>query len=608
MKRRQEDMKKQFVKIVLISCLSLLFASALLQLTVFSSLKNKIYDALFYFRGPVQAQSQEVAVVAIDEESLRKMGDWPWPRSLLAGLIEKIKQGGPKIIGIDLLFDLPSKGKDADLEDRRLAEAFSGPPVCVLPVVLQENAPGDRGEKLFKPLDIFLAGNTITGVVNMFPDPADKIIREFTVWYDAANTSFPLAICLQYLGLTAQDIKVTGATVEFGQYRIPVSGRRTRINYTCAKIENFSAGDVLEASFDPVFFFQGKIVLLGRTDLASKDFVNTPVPSDRMFETLPMAGVEVWKEAVGMILQRNFLRGIPPLLVLFIAAAFSTAVAALTLRSHKGGMVLAVFLIALSGFAFFYLFLKKNSILPLLYLAAVCGMSYAFSFLYTFIVTQREKRMITAAFKSYISPHVLQNILSQKVDLTVGGKRKNLTILFADVKGFTVFSDTHEAEEVLNFLKAFFAEMNKVISGHNGLIDKLMGDGILAFFGDFSDEETHAGDAVRAGIEMQSRIPELKKRLGFDFEIRIGIHTGYVTVGNIGSREHLDYTVIGSNVNLAQRLEANCEPGKVLISDATYQMVRDAVEITAVREIPLKGFSKLVKVYTVLGLKNQRLE
>jgi adenylate cyclase len=456
--------------------------------------------------------------------------------------------------------------------------------------VVREQTAGRTQETLFKPLDIFLNGRTLTAAANIESDPADKITREFKVLYGSIP-SFALAVCLEYLDGPVKD------------FNIPVRDQRALINYRCAKVDAFSASDVLEPFFDPGFFFKGKIVLLGRTDLASKDFVNTPVPAGRIFETLPMAGIEVWKEIIDMILGRNFLYGLPPFFVLLIAAFFSVVICGLTLRSNRAGAALLSVCIGLCGFSFYYLFLKKNIVLPLLYLVTVCIVSYLFSFLYNFIVFQREKRKITAAFKSYISPHVLQNILSRKIDLSVGGKRKTLTILFADIKGFTGFSDTHGPEAVLNFLKAFFAAMNKVIIERNGIIDKLLGDGILAFFGDFTDADTHAYDAVRAAIEMQQRIPDLQKRLGFDFQIRIGVHTGAVDVGNIGSAEHLDYTVIGRNVNLAQRLEANCEPGKVLISDATYQMVKEKVEITETRQIPLKGFVNPVKVCTVRGLK-----
>lgn len=601
--RKHNGKRRQFAKILLISFASLSFTSALLQLTIFSSLKNKVYDSLFYFRGPLQDKGQAVVIVAIDEVSLQKTGDWPWPRSLLAGLIEKIKQGGPKVIGVDLLLDLPTRGKDAHLEDGKLAEVFKVAPTCVLPVVVKEQKSARIQETLFKPLDIFLTGHTLTGVANVESDPADKITREFKVMYGGTRPSFPLAVCLEYLGCSLKDVKAQGSFIKFAHYSIPVHDLRALINYKCAKIDTFSASDVLEPFFDPAFFFKGKIVLLGRTDLASKDFVNTPVPSGKIFETLPMAGVELWKEIIDMILERNFLYGVSPFIIFLIAVALSIIISSLTLYSNKGGAALSVFFIGLCGFSFYYLFLKKNIILPLLYLVTACIISYVLSFLYNFIVFHREKRKITAAFKSYISPQVLKNILSQKVDLTVGGERKSLTILFADIKGFTDFSDTHGPEEVLNFLKAFFSEMNKVIIERNGIIDKLLGDGILAFFGDFTDSDTHASLAVRAAIEMQKRIPDLQKSLGFDFQIRIGVHTGPVDVGNIGSREHLDYTVIGRNVNLAQRLEANCEPGKILISDATYQMVKDSVEITDMREIPLKGFVNTVKVCTVRGLK-----
>jgi len=573
-------------KVILLALASLLFSFALLQFTLLSSIKNKVNDSLFYFRGPVQDMSRAVVIVSIDEASLDTIGSWPWPRSMLAWLIERIKMGGPKVIGVDLLLDLPTRGKNADVEDGKLAEVFKKPPTCVLPLVVKEDSAGRIQQELFKPLDIFLSDLTATGVVNVESDPADKITREFKVVY-GSMPSFPAAVCREYLGCSLNDL------------RIPSRDQRALINYKCAKIETFSACDVLEPFFNPVIFFKGKIVLLGRTDLASKDFVNTPVPAARMFETQSMAGIEVWKEIIDMILARNFLHGVPPLPALLIAAFLSIVICVMTLRSNKTGAVVSMMCVGLCALAFYALFMKLNVILPLLYFVTVCIVSYVFSFLYNFVVFQREKRKITAAFKSYISPHVLQKILSQKIDLAVGGKRKDLTMLFADIKSFTVFSDTHGPEEVLDFLKAYFSEMNKVIIEHNGIIDKLMGDGILAYFGDFTDSDTHAYDAVSAAIEMQKRIPGLQKRLGFDFQIRIGVHTGPVDVGNIGSTEHLDYTVIGRNVNLAQRLEANCEPGKVLISDATYQLVKERVDIADTREIPLKGFAERVKVHTI---------
>ena len=126
----------------------------------------------------------------------------------------------------------------------------------------------------------------------------------------------------------------------------------------------------------------------------------------------------------------------------------------------------------------------------------------------------------------------------------------------------------------------------------------------MAFFGDFVDTEDHAVNAVKAAVEMQRKAPEAKNELGFDLVVRIGIHTGEVTIGNIGSSEHLDYTVIGKNVNLAKRLESACEPGRILISDSTYEMIREKIDVDAPREVSLKGFTAPVRVRSVVRLKD----
>ncbi len=149
----------------------------------------------------------------------------------------------------------------------------------------------------------------------------------------------------------------------------------------------------------------------------------------------------------------------------------------------------------------------------------------------------------------------------------------------------------------MEYVKTFFAEMNRVITKHDGVVDKLFGDGLLALYGDFTAPDRHALNAVRTAIEMQEKAREISERLGHSLRLRVGINTGYVTVGNIGSEEHLDYTAIGQNVGLASRLETVCEPGRILISDATYQLVKDEIDVEDYREIFVRGFSKAVKVY-----------
>ena len=594
----------KIIKILAISFIGLSLTYGLFQVNIFKSLENKLYDSLFYFREPLEDKGRDVVIVAIDEESVMKIGTWPWRRSKLAELISRIKEGNPKVIGIDLLLDVPTRGEKGIEEDKKLAEALGVPPVCVIPTVLEEDDDGGVREVLFAPLDIFLNEYTRCGAVNLYCDPVNKTVRDFRPIYAGEHLSYPLAVCLEYLGIGVDALKKEGSFVKFDRYSIPVYNSRTLINYKCTKIDNISACHVLDPSFNPGFSFDGKIVLVGRTDEAAKDLVNTSVPSRKIFETLSMNGVEVWKEIIDMVLQERFLYRISTVALFCIMLIVTIVVSSITsYYSNKTGAVIMLFILAVSTFVFYGLFLKQSLGIPLLHIASVCLITYLLAFLYNYSVYYREKTMVTAAFKSYVSPRILEEILSKKVDLKVGGKRKKLTILFADIKGFTDFADAQEPEEVLNYLKIYFSEMNKVIIGHNGIIDKLMGDGILAYFGDFTDKYDHAVDAVNAALEMQEKAPGLKDRLGINLIIRIGINTGYVTVGNIGSDAHLDYTVIGKNVNLAQRLESICEPGKIVISDSTYQMLKGKIDVSDFREVSLKGFARPVKVYSVEGLK-----
>ncbi|MDD5085492.1 MAG: CHASE2 domain-containing protein [Candidatus Omnitrophica bacterium] len=379
-----------FQRILLIFCIALLFTLVLSQSAFFKSLENKAYDSLFYFRQPLADKDNNVVIVAIDEESMKKVGNWPWPRERLAKLIEIIKKGKPKVIGVDLLLDIPA------VEDEKLAEAFSVPPAAVLPMVVREDGAKGREDILLKPLDIFLAGYTRVGVTNISSDPVDKTTRDFRPLYNGRRLSYPLAVCLEYLGMGPDDVRVKRSSVDFGGYSVPVYHSRALINYKCAKIGKFSAGDVMESSFDPAFFFEGKVVLLGRTDLASKDFINTPVTSGKIFETVPLQGVELWKEAIDTVLEKNFIYRLPPAASFLVLLILSVIISALTFSSDTKGAVGVAATLLVSAAVFYGLFLKRNLVIPVLPIAAMCLASYVMSFLYNY--TKRiayKKRMET---------------------------------------------------------------------------------------------------------------------------------------------------------------------------------------------------------------------
>jgi len=411
-------------RILLIFCIAFLFTLGLSQSTFFKSLENKAYDSLFYFRQPLVDKGNNVVIVAIDEESMEKVGNWPWPRERLAKLIGNIKKGKPKVIGIDLLLDIPG-------EDEKLAEALSVPPVVVLPMVIREDGAKDPADILLKPLNIFLTDYTTVGVTNISYDPVDKTTRDFRPLYNERRLSYPLAICLEYLGMGPNDIRIRRSSIDFGRHSIPVYHSRAFINYKCAKIGKFSAGDVMESFFDPAFFFEGKIVLLGRTDLASKDFINTPVTSGKIFETVPLEGVEVWKEVIDMVLQKNFIYRLSPAPYFLILLILSVVISALTLYSDTRGAVGLATILLLSASIFYGLFLKRNLVIPILPIAVMCLVTYVMSFLYNY--TKRiayKKRMETELEFAWT---IQQNFLPQE---------------FPEGNNFSIYASTSPARAV----------------------------------------------------------------------------------------------------------------------------------------------------------------
>jgi class 3 adenylate cyclase len=211
------------------------------------------------------------------------------------------------------------------------------------------------------------------------------------------------------------------------------------------------------------------------------------------------------------------------------------------------------------------------------------------------------------SMKRYISPQIVERLISE--DAIVGQvKRKSLTVFFSDIRGFTKIADEMEPEELLEMLNKYFSEMTEIVFKYGGTLDKFMGDGIMGFIGDPCEYSDHAQRAVKMAIEMQSKVEALNEEWGSyspsPLQIGIGVNTGYVTVGNIGSEAHTDYTAIGRNVNLAARLEQEAKPGQILISQRTYSLVKDVIEAEKVGEIEVKGFDRPVMAYSIYSVSD----
>jgi len=207
--------------------------------------------------------------------------------------------------------------------------------------------------------------------------------------------------------------------------------------------------------------------------------------------------------------------------------------------------------------------------------------------------------------KRYLSPQLAESILAGERDVKLSPSRKYLTTFFSDIRGFTAAAEQMEPEELVDELNDYLSEMTDIVFKHGGTLDKYVGDAMMVFFGDPVHQDDHAKRAVRVGLEMRQRMIELQERwlrkYHEVFKIGIGISTGWVTVGDIGSPSRSDYTVLGNEVNLASRLADRAEPGQILVTERTMRQVEDLVDGTVIDEISLKGINRPIKIYEILA-------
>ncbi|MBT7181223.1 MAG: adenylate/guanylate cyclase domain-containing protein, partial [Acidiferrobacteraceae bacterium] len=248
-------------------------------------------------------------------------------------------------------------------------------------------------------------------------------------------------------------------------------------------------------------------------------------------------------------------------------------------------------------------FAQGGWLLPVLPVLIPLIVMYLFSSMYRYTQLEHYEGVLEGSLKSYLSPRLMDQIRSDPDILKLGGARKRITVMFSDIVNFTAFSDQADPQEIQDVLETYFGDAASVIFAQDGVIDKYMGDGILAFFENDGDDITSASRAVNCALQMQARAQELDQHYRaqnrFPFAIRIGLATGYAKVGNIGPVEKIDYTVIGSVVNLASRLQSAGEPGSVIIDEDTCFFVKTTHTVTSLGAQDLKGFARPVEIFSV---------
>lgn len=585
------------------------FAVFLAYFNLLGNSERSFYDLRFSLRGE-EPPANDILIVGVTESCLKVLGRWPWDRQVHARLLDLLTEGDAKVIGMDFIFAEPSSEPGMDSALIEASERSS-------PVVYAADAQPGRGsiDGFLRPLSLTLPlpellDNAYSGYINVTPD-IDGILRRSIIWMEHRGepiTAFSVVIWAISQGLEFDDLNShlknnfePGQTeLTLGNFTYPLdSGGRTPINFSGGP-GNFPVLPyhlVLDDAYE-LSTFKDKVILVGYFAPGLGDYYFTPFYKDR-----PMYGIEVNANIIHMLTKAGPINNLPLWLNLVLVFMFSLLSMLLYRALHPiwgfGG-----FLFLAAGFFLItmLLFIRNSLYVESIYLLFGLLVGYISSLGYRYITEQKDRQRIARLFGRYVAPQVVDEILSVgEENLKLGGTRRQITLLFVDIRGFTPLSEKLPPEEVVAILNQYFDKITRCIFENQGTIDKFMGDAVMALFNAPLLLEDHTFWALKAAKEIKEQGLELQRKVidmsGVSLSFGIGINTGDAVVGNIGTMNRMEYTAIGDTVNLAARLESNAEPGQVLVSEAVYREVQGRIPLEYVGKITVKGKSKPVVVY-----------
>jgi adenylate cyclase len=450
------------------------------------------------------------------------------------------------------------------------------------------------------------------GFFNILPD-SDGVFRWAPLvirLQDNYYSSLPISMLTQYLDWPTLTLKIAEsgvASVILDKYQIPTDeAGRLLINYLgpAKTFPHYSITDVIHKRLSPNLF-KNKMVLVGATAVGIYDLRVTP------FSPV-YPGVEIHATVIDNILHQNFLVNSPLTMFVDVCAIILLGLlVGITVPRAKAaqGILLILILLGLfilmNGYIFAHFKIWLNLIYPTLTMMTI----YLGITVHRYMTEEKEKKKIRGAFQYYLTSSVINEMLKDPSKLKLGGDKKNLTVLFSDIRGFTSFSETMTPEQLVHLLNEYLTAMTDIVFKYDGLLDKYMGDAIMAVYGAPLDQPDHALRACRTALDMMKELKKLQKKWAGEgqpvLDIGIGISSGDMVVGNMGSQMRFDYTVMGDSVNLGSRLESiNKEYGtNIIISEYTYEAVQDVLLCRELDSVRVKGKKLPVKIYELLGEK-----
>ncbi len=666
MRRKTKNVKEIIVK-------SLVFFSAALLVIVltqevlftFAPLKElelKLIDQRFLMRGKIDlADSAKVVIIEITQDSYDQIpppyNKWPWARFIFAKVIENLTEAGVKAIGVDI--SMSGADQFSPENDSLMRRAILRSRKVVLAGKVDETKEQmiDEGKSWVRNLaenydNIFFTADSSIGIVQPPPD-YDGVFRRYLPYIKSRATnslvpSFGFALLNKYYGLKNQETakRETGFFI-LGPKKIPQfdyhtmlinfygpSGAFPRIKFidvlddidfkTIDEIENgieLNTWDSPDGGWLQSGILKDKIAIIGSTMPEDRDLLAVSFAKGKQKGDNLLYGVEFHANAVQNVLSSDYLypqSKLSEILSLFILCAISFFGSSAVRRlKFRVGLVTEIFnalFVALLIWAIyelsFFLFINSKLVTAIVSPALAILMGYFSSTAYHFIKERQQNVLIKGMFSQYVSKHIVNELLADPDKLCLGGERKNVSILFSDIAGFTTFSEKKQPEELVSFINEFLNEMTEIILANDGTLDKYLGDAVMAFWGAPIEVKDHALKSCITAVQMQKKVLQVSERWlqkgELPFRLRIGINSGDAIVGNIGGLKRFDYTVMGDNVNLASRLEgANKEYNtQIMITEVTYSCVKMEMIARELDLICVKGKTKPTKVYELIGLKD----
>jgi adenylate cyclase len=602
----------------ILSALALLIASIIFATErggILAPLELRAYDWLtaipYLLIPPTQPYQGPVFNVDFDEDSVRQYDAFPIPRLLLADVIAKIASGKPSVIGLDVILDRLRQKAD----DLQLAKVIddAGNVVLISEYGFGAHPPND-------PLELFQKAAAGVAFADLPLDEDGAVRKTFlrVTTKDYKALSLPVALADLY---SSQHLRPGGDTfLFFGANKLPLASTNPDTAWIsfdprAAQSRLVPVNRLLSSTFNPALF-AGKIVVIGQSSEMGRDIFPTPltrIPSPVAGRDF-LSGGEIHGAAVATLLGEKFLGtvGLFPRLVAGFVLALAVVFIAFRYRWHIAVatcllLVAAIFLVASALFSSGHLWLPTVSMDACLLAALPAGLGYrSVRERHLKNAMEAERRQLMGLFERYVSADVAAEIWKNRDNIVLAGEERVATILFSDIRSFTAMTAGVPSKEVLAWLNRYLTAMGEVIKQNRGFLNKFIGDGIMVLFGAPLTEGTQedACRAIRCAQEMLAKVDQwnaTKPPGDPTLKIGIGIHTGQVTAGNVGSPDRLEYSVIGEAVNLASRLESLTKDfhTSLVLSPATWEQVRDQFPTVAIGDAQVRGFTAAIPLYSV---------